>query len=134
MNTPQQVAAVKAIIKIKNKILQSNDWDDIAMMIQNAIDLCITVSPNAALDPLDRTKSKEWNVISLKRMIRSVKEREFISLDTAYPEIATALLRLAMVFVENGLEDVNKILADSLLSNGIFNSPKKSTTTAKRSL
>ncbi|MEO6669967.1 MAG: hypothetical protein ABIN36_10855 [Ferruginibacter sp.] len=131
MNTPQQVAAVKAIVKIKNKILQSSDWDDIALMIQNAIDICVTVSPNPALDPLDRTKSKEWNVISLKRLIRSVKDKEFVSLDTAYPEIATSLLRLAMVFVEHGLEDVNTILAASLLSNGIFSTSKK-TSAAKR--
>ncbi|MEO8769648.1 MAG: hypothetical protein ABI402_06175 [Ferruginibacter sp.] len=131
MNTPQQEAAVKAIIKIKNKILQSSDWDDISLMIQNAIDICVTVSPHEALDPLDRTKGKEWNVISLKRLIRSVKERDFISLDTAYPQITTSLLRLAMVFVENGLEDVNKILAESLLSNGIFGAAKKNIVTKR---
>lgn len=120
MNTQQQVATVKAIIKIKNKILHSSDWDDIAGMVQQAVDISASVPANEHLNPLDRTKSKEWNIISVKKLIVQIKDRNFSSLETAYPEIATSLLRLSMVFVKGGLEDVNKILAESLLNNGMF--------------
>ncbi|MFT3912217.1 MAG: hypothetical protein QM737_22510 [Ferruginibacter sp.] len=124
MNSQQQITAVKNIIKIKNRILHSSDWDEIAILIQDAIDSCSAVPANSALDPLDRTKGKEWNIISLKRLINAVKEKTYPSFESAYPEIATSLLRLAMVFVAGGLDDVNKILADSLLNKGLFQASK----------
>lgn len=131
MNTQQQVTAVKEIIKIKNRILHSSDWEEITTLIQNAIDLSADVPQNDALDPLDRTKSKEWNVISLKRLIKSIKDGYFTDVESSCPEIATSLLRLAMVFVKGGLEDVNKILADSFLKRNLFSAEKQK---SKRSL
>lgn len=127
MNSPQQVAAVKDIIRIKNKIFNCSDWDEIADLVQQAIDISAAVPPNDALDTLDRTKSKGWNIISLKRLITSLRERNFPNLETVYTDVAASLLRLAMVFVENGLTDVNKILSESLLSKGIFQQQKKNT-------
>ena len=125
MNTPQQVDAVKAIIRIKNKILQTSDWDEIAELIQRAIDVSLPVQANNEVDSLDRTKSKEWNIMSVKMVMKSVKERNFTNIETVYPEVTTALLRLSMTFVKGGLEEVNKILAASLLNKGIFSTGKK---------
>ena len=125
MNTPQQEAVAKNIIKIKNRILRSSDCDEIAALIQDAIDISSPVLANSELDTLDKTKTKEWNLISVKRLAAAVKARSFISLETAYPEIAASLLKLSMVFVQGGLEELNKILAESLLNNGIFQTDKK---------
>lgn len=122
MNTTEQVTAVKDIIKIKNKILHSSDWDEIADLIQSAIATSANVPANDQLDSLDRTKSKEWNIISIKGVMKQVKERGFENIETAYPVVAASLLRLSMVFVTGGLDDVNRILAESLLSKGIFQS------------
>ncbi|MEO7524636.1 MAG: hypothetical protein ABIT58_11110 [Ferruginibacter sp.] len=126
MNTQHQVAAVKNIIKIKNRILHSSDWDEITNLMQDAIDACAAVPANHVVDPLDRTKSKEWNVISVKRLINSIKEKSYPNFDAAFPEIATSLLRLAMVFVSGGLEEVNRILAESLSTRGLFETSKSS--------
>ena len=116
MTTPQQVETVKGIIRIKNKILQSNDWDEIADLIQSAIDLSANVPAHKDLDVLDRTKSKEWNVLALKTLIKAVREKDFINYDAAYPQVAASLLRLSMVFVKGGFyahvgEDVNALVA-----------------------
>ena len=118
MNTTEQVTAVKDIIKIKNKILRSSDWDDIADLIQSAIATSANVPANDQLGSLDRTKSKEWNIISIKGVMKQVKERGFENIETAYPVVAASLLRLAMVFVKDGINDVNRILAESLLNKG----------------
>ena len=115
MNTPQQVAAVKDIIKIKNKILRSSDLEEIAALMQNAIDVSSPIPANDALDSLDKTKSKAWNIISVKKIMKSLKENTFINIDSIYAEATSALLRLSMVFVKGGMPDVNKILADSFL-------------------
>ncbi|MBS1741675.1 MAG: hypothetical protein JST81_01460 [Bacteroidetes bacterium] len=124
MNTHQQVTAVKDIIRIKNRILHTSDWVEIADLLQKAIDLCAAVPPNSDLDPVDKTMSKGWNIISLKRLIKSIREGAYSDVEAAYPEIATSLLRLAMVFVKNGLDDVNKILSDSFLRKNLFSSDK----------
>lgn len=125
MNTPQQVEAVKAIIKFKNRILHINDWDEIAGLVQSAVDTASVVPANGALDTFDKTKSKEWNIAAVKSLLKNIKDRVFSSLDVAYPIIATSLLSLATVFVKGGIEGVNKILADSFLKKNLFESAKE---------
>lgn len=122
MNTPQQIDAVKAIMKIKNSILHCSEWDDIASHLEKAIDISLPVPPNAAAETLDKTVTKQWNIIALKSMVTAVRERNFASLNDVYPAVTASLLRLAMVFVKGGLKDINKILANALLSNGGFQS------------
>ncbi len=120
MNSPQQVNAVTNIIRIKNKILHSSDCDEIARLMQEAIDLSLPVPANNQIETLDRTMTKEWNIISIKNLMRSVQSNGFADLNTAYPVVAASLLRLAMIFVKGGLADINKILASSLSRKGLF--------------
>ncbi len=120
MNSPQQINAVTNIIRIKNKILHSSDWDEIARLMQEAIDVSSPVPANDHIVTLDRTMTKEWNVISIKSLMKSVQAKGFTDLDAAYPVVAASLLRLAMIFVKGGLTDINKILAASLSRKGLF--------------
>lgn len=120
MNSPQQINAVTDIIRIKNKILHSSDWDEIARLMQEAIDVSSPVPANDYIYTLDRTMTKEWNVISIKNLMKTVKAKGFADLDVAYPVVAASLLRLAMIFVKGGLADINKILAASLSRKGLF--------------
>ena len=120
MNSPQQINAVTDIIRIKNKILHSSDWDEIARLMQEAIDVSSPVPANDYIYTLDRTMTKEWNVISIKNLMKTVQAKGFAELDVAYPIVAASLLRLAMIFVKGGLADINKILAASLSRKGLF--------------
>ena len=120
MNSPQQINAVTDIIRIKNKILHSSDWDEIARLMQEAIDVSSPVPANDYIYTLDRTMTKEWNVISIKNLMKTVQAKGFAELDVAYPIVAASLLRLAMIFVKGGLADINKILAASLARKGLF--------------
>lgn len=120
MNSPQQINAVTDIIRIKNKILHSSDWDEIARLMQEAIDVSSPVPANDYIYTLDRTMTKEWNVISIKNLMKTVQAKGFADLDVAYPIVAASLLRLAMIFVKGGLADINKILAASLSRKGLF--------------
>ncbi len=124
MNSPQQIEAVKAIIRIKNKILHTTNWDEIVALLQNAIDTSVPVPACEALDTLDRTKSKEWNIMAVKNLIKSINDREFSIPEATHPLLAASLVRLSMVFVKNGIEDVNKILKDSFLRSGLFQTSK----------
>ena len=119
MNTAQQVAAVTAIIKIRKKVIQTNDANEVADLIEQAVALSANVPANENLDTLDKTRSKEWNLIAMKRLIKTARENTFESIEALHAEVTASLLRLSMVFVDGELEDLNKMLSESFMNRGV---------------